>query len=71
MDKLLREKFTRSQRKNRDVKTCAWAQLLEDKDLDDSTSIAAKQFRVDFRIPYGLYCHERANLSLNQCVLKA
>ena len=68
MDELPRDKFTRSQRKNRDVKTCAWARLLEDKDLYDSTSITAKQFRVDFRIPYGLHCLERVNLSLNQCV---
>ena len=51
MDELPREKLTRSQRKSRDVKTCAWAQLLEDKDLDDSTNITAKQFRADFRIP--------------------
>ena len=68
MDDLPRQKLTRSQRKNRDVKTCAWVQLLKDKDLDDSTSITAKQFRGDFRIPYGLHCHERANLYLNQCV---
>ena len=66
MDEVSREKLTRPQRKNRDVKTCARAPLLEDKDLDDSTSITAKQFRVDFRIHYGLHCHERANLSLNQ-----
>ena len=67
VDELPREKLTRSQRKNKGVKTCAWPQLLEDKDRDDSTSITAKQFRVEFRIPYGLhYCHERANLSLNQ-----
>ena len=50
-----REKLTRSHIKKRDVKTCAWAQLLEDKDLDDSTSITAKQFRVDFRIPYPFF----------------
>ena len=59
MDELPREKLTRSQIKNGDVKTYASAQLLEDKDLDDSTCITAKQFRVDFRIPYGLHCHER------------
>ena len=35
MDELPREKLTRSQRKNRDVKTYAWAQLLEDKDLEE------------------------------------
>ena len=68
VDELPREKLIRSKRKNRDVKTCAWAQLLEDKYLDDSTSITAKQFRVDFRLPYGPHCHERANLSLNQCI---
>ena len=55
VDELPREKLTRSHRKKRDVKTCAWAQLLEDKDLDDSTSITAKQFRVDFRIPYPFF----------------
>ena len=71
VDELPREKLTGSHRKNRYVKTCAWAQLLEDKDLDDSTSITAKQFRADFRIPYGLHCHERVNLSLNQCVCPA
>ena len=49
VDELPREKLPRSQRKNRDMKTCAWAQLLEDKDLDDSTSITSKHFRVDFR----------------------
>ena len=59
MDEPPREKLTRSQRKNRDVKPCAWAQLLEDKDLGDSTSITAKQFRVDFRIPYSLHYQER------------
>ena len=47
-----------------DMNTCTWAQLLEDKDLDDSTSITAKHFRVDFRIPYGLHCNEESvNLS--------
>lgn len=55
VDDLPREKLTRSQRKRRDVKKCAWAQLLEDKDLEDSTSITAKQFRVDFRTPYPFF----------------
>ncbi|CAN0312837.1 unnamed protein product [Ectocarpus sp. 4 AP-2014] len=52
---LPRERLTRSQRQRKDVETCAWAQLLEDKDLEDSTSITAKQFRVDFRVPYTFF----------------
>ncbi|CAB1118961.1 unnamed protein product [Ectocarpus sp. CCAP 1310/34] len=49
------ERLARSQRQRKDVETCAWAQLLEDKDLEDSTSITAKQFRVDFRVPYTFF----------------
>ncbi|CAB1109823.1 unnamed protein product [Ectocarpus sp. CCAP 1310/34] len=52
---LPRERLPRSQRQRKDVETCAWAQLLEDKDLEDSTSITAKQFRVDFRVPYTFF----------------
>ena len=55
VDKLPREKRTRSHRKQRDVKTCAWARFLEGKALDDSPSITAEQFRVDFRIPYPFF----------------
>ncbi|CAB1104238.1 unnamed protein product [Ectocarpus sp. CCAP 1310/34] len=47
---LPRERLTRSQTQRKDVETCAWAQLLEDKDLEDSTSITAKQFLVEFRV---------------------
>ncbi|CAB1103576.1 unnamed protein product [Ectocarpus sp. CCAP 1310/34] len=52
---LPRERLTRSQRQKKDVETCAWAQLLEDKDLEDSTSITAKQFRGDFRVPFTFF----------------
>ena len=50
-----RVKLTRCPRKRRDSGTCGWAQLLKDKDLSDSTSITAKQFRTDFRLPYPFF----------------
>ncbi|CAB1099337.1 unnamed protein product [Ectocarpus sp. CCAP 1310/34] len=39
------------ERKRKEVEKCAWAQMLEDKDLEDSNSISSKQFRLDFRVP--------------------
>ena len=39
----------------RDKKMCAWAQLLEDESLQDDTSVAAKQFRQGFRVPYPFF----------------
>ncbi|CAB1111127.1 unnamed protein product [Ectocarpus sp. CCAP 1310/34] len=52
---LPRPKLNRGQRKRKDVEKCAWAQMLEDKDLDDSNSITSKQFRLDFRVPYSFF----------------
>lgn len=46
------QKRSRKYRKRRDKATCAWAQLLKDPDLNNPTSLAAKEFRQDFRIPY-------------------
>ena len=54
-EELLRVKHKRRHRKKRDVKSCAWAQLLVDEDLKDDTSITAKQFRGDFRLPYPFF----------------
>lgn len=51
-EQLPRVKLARKKHKKRDVETCAWAQLLRDEDLKDSTTKTAKQFRQDFRIPY-------------------
>lgn len=48
-------KRSRKQRRRRDVKTCAWAQLLEDPELNDPESMAAKEFRQDFRLPYPFF----------------
>lgn len=50
-----RVKLKRRQRRRKDIDTCAWAQLLEDEDLEDHTSISAKQFRTDFRLPYPFF----------------
>ncbi|CAB1107062.1 unnamed protein product [Ectocarpus sp. CCAP 1310/34] len=46
---------SRGQRKRKDVETCAWAQMLEDKDLEDSNTITSKQFRLDLRVPYSFF----------------
>ncbi|CAB1104295.1 unnamed protein product [Ectocarpus sp. CCAP 1310/34] len=43
------------ERKSKDVEKCAWAQMLEDKDLEDSNSITSKQFRLDLRVPYSFF----------------
>ena len=45
-----RVKRTRRLGRKRDIGTCAWAQLLEDRDLLDPASITVKQFRTDFRV---------------------
>ncbi|CAM9731337.1 unnamed protein product [Pylaiella littoralis] len=50
-----REKRGRRKRRKNDTSTCAWAQVLEDEDLKDPTSIAAKKFREDFRVPYPFF----------------
>ncbi|CAB1101559.1 unnamed protein product [Ectocarpus sp. CCAP 1310/34] len=52
---LPRPKLSRGQRKRKNVEKCAWAQMLEDKDLEDSNSITSKQFRLDFRVPYSFF----------------
>ncbi|CAB1096709.1 unnamed protein product [Ectocarpus sp. CCAP 1310/34] len=52
---LPRPKLSRGQRKRKDVEKCAWAKMLEDKDLEDSNSITSKQFRLDFRVPYSFF----------------
>ena len=44
-----RVKRTRRLRRKREIGTCAWAQLLEDRDLLVPASITAKQFRTDIR----------------------
>ena len=36
-------------------KTCTWEQLLVDEELKDETSITAKQFREDFRLPQSFF----------------
>ena len=46
-----RVKRTRKKHKRRDIETCAWAQLLRDEELKDSTTKTAKQFRQDFLVP--------------------
>ncbi|CAB1115604.1 unnamed protein product [Ectocarpus sp. CCAP 1310/34] len=43
------------ERKRKDVEKCAWAQIMEDKDLEDSNSITSKQFRLDFRVLYSFF----------------
>ena len=50
-----REKRSRRQRKRRDIATCAWAQLLVDPHLNDPDSMAATEFRKDFRAPYSFF----------------
>ncbi|CAN0370454.1 unnamed protein product, partial [Ectocarpus fasciculatus] len=52
---LPRPRLSRTQRQRKDVKTCAWAQMLEDIDLEDSNSRTSKQFRLDFRVPYSFF----------------
>lgn len=54
-DEPVRTKFKRGRRKERDTKTCAWAQMLKDEDLKDGSSTAAKRFRQDFRVPYPFF----------------
>ena len=50
-----REKRSRRQRKRRNIVTCAWAQLLVDPHLNDPNSMAATEFRKDFRVPYSFF----------------
>ena len=51
MDTLPRKKLTRSQRKNRDVKTCAWAQLLGIKTLTTARASQRSSFERTFASP--------------------
>ena len=50
-----RVKLTRCSRKKRDISMyvcmCNWAQVLEDEHLSNPTSMTAKQFRTDCRLP--------------------
>ena len=39
----------------KDYKTSGWWQELQDEDLSDHTSRAARRFHSDFRVPYGFF----------------
>ncbi|CBJ30444.1 transposon protein, putative, Pong sub-class [Ectocarpus siliculosus] len=52
---LTRPRLSRTQRQRKYVERCAWARMLEDKDLEESNSRTSKQFRLDFRVPCAFF----------------